>query len=153
MTASDYVVVVLQIADHTVQYNNDDKSINLSESMSLNGLIDRFEINDENTCASETSVQDSQESEIEPNDLHHEGKQYCNSTEERLKLNILRLLMNLKRNNATETCIDTCSRDLVGVLEEYKEVQVNSLSVSLYLMGILITDKHVFPQHSEGNRN
>ncbi|CAF4949757.1 unnamed protein product, partial [Rotaria sp. Silwood1] len=56
------------------------------------------------------------------NDLNHENKEQLNNAEERLRLNILRLIINLKSNNATETCIDICSKDLLDVLSEYKEV-------------------------------
>ncbi|CAF3851961.1 unnamed protein product [Rotaria sp. Silwood1] len=56
------------------------------------------------------------------NDLNHENKEQLNNVEERLRLNILRLIINLKSNNATETCIDICSKDLLDVLSEYKEV-------------------------------
>ncbi|CAF4339308.1 unnamed protein product, partial [Rotaria magnacalcarata] len=56
------------------------------------------------------------------NDLNHENKERLSNTEERLKINILRLLINLKSNNATETCIDICSKDVINILNEYKDV-------------------------------
>ena len=59
------------------------------------------------------------------NDLNHENKTILHDTEKRLRLNVLRLLINLKSNNATETCIETCSKDLLNVLMEYKDVNVS----------------------------
>ncbi|CAF3020734.1 unnamed protein product, partial [Rotaria sp. Silwood2] len=56
------------------------------------------------------------------NDLSHGNIQMLSKIEERLRLNILRLLINLKNNNATETCIEICSRDLINVLNEYKDL-------------------------------
>ncbi|CAF1671014.1 unnamed protein product [Rotaria magnacalcarata] len=56
------------------------------------------------------------------NDLNHENKERLSNTEERLKINILRLLINLKSNNVTETCIDICSKDVINILNEYKDV-------------------------------
>ncbi|CAF4493072.1 unnamed protein product [Rotaria sp. Silwood2] len=56
------------------------------------------------------------------NDLSHGNIRMLSKIEERLRLNILRLLINLKNNNATETCIEICSRDLINVLNEYKDL-------------------------------
>ncbi|CAF1152703.1 unnamed protein product [Rotaria sordida] len=56
------------------------------------------------------------------NDLSHGNIQMLSKSEERLRLNILRLLINLKNNNATETCIGICSRDLINLLNEYKDL-------------------------------
>lgn len=66
------------------------------------------------------------------NDLSHVNQQMLNSGEERLKLNVLRLLINLKNNNATETCVETCSRDLINVLNEYKDLDVSYTFIYLH---------------------
>ncbi|CAF4904080.1 unnamed protein product [Rotaria sp. Silwood1] len=65
------------------------------------------------------------------NDLSHGNIQMLSKIEERLRLNILRLLINLKNNNATETCIEICSRDLINVLNEYKDLDKPEVYESL----------------------
>ena len=67
------------------------------------------------------------------NDLSHGTLQMFHKTEERLRLNVLRLLINLKSNNATETCIDACSKDLINVLNEYKDLDVSFFS-QIYIL-------------------
>ncbi|CAF5118969.1 unnamed protein product, partial [Rotaria sp. Silwood1] len=66
------------------------------------------------------------------NDLSHGNIQMLSKIEERLRLNILRLLINLKNNNATETCIEICSRDLINVLNEYKDLDVSCVIINLH---------------------
>lgn len=61
------------------------------------------------------------------NDLHDRSTIELKNAEERLQLNILRFLINLKNNDATETCIDICAKDLINVLREYKELDVGFL--------------------------
>jgi hypothetical protein len=62
---------------------------------------------------------------VEPNDLHHLCRDTPHEAADRLKMNITRLLINLKANNATETCIDICARDLLDIGQEFKNVDVS----------------------------
>lgn len=71
------------------------------------------------------------------NDLSHGNKQMLNNSEERLRLNILRLLINLKNNNATKTCIEVCSRDIINVLHEYKDLDVSCIFINLHAITII----------------
>ncbi|CAF4508447.1 unnamed protein product [Rotaria sp. Silwood2] len=82
------------------------------------------------------------------NDLSHGNIRMLSKIEERLRLNILRLLINLKNNNATETCIEICSRDLINVLNEYKDLDVSCVIINLHTSNdiyvFIYLDQHLF---------
>ncbi|CAF3734124.1 unnamed protein product [Rotaria socialis] len=121
-----YSRIVQQHAENdiTVIADNTDHSTVAEADVNLNVHV----VNDENDSSNDENYSISNNRSPIPeytNDLSHGSIQIFHKTEERLRLNVLRLLINLKSNNATEACIDVCSKDLINVLNEYKDLDTN----------------------------
>ncbi|CAF4372481.1 unnamed protein product [Rotaria magnacalcarata] len=106
-----YNRIVQQHAENDIPViaDNTDHSTVAGADVNLNAHV----VNAENDSSNDENYSISNNRSPIPeytNDLSHGSIQIFHKTEERLRLNVLRLLINLKSNNATEACIDSYRR-------------------------------------------
>ncbi|CAF1388129.1 unnamed protein product, partial [Rotaria sordida] len=116
-----------KISQEYTEYNDSTVATNTCHSIYEEADIDSngHTATDENIIFNHQDYATTNSSDPVPaytNDLSHGNIQMLSKSEERLRLNILRLLINLKNNNATKTCIGICSRDPINLLNEYKDL-------------------------------
>ncbi|CAF4029360.1 unnamed protein product, partial [Rotaria sordida] len=119
-----------KISQEYTEYNDSTVATNTCHSIYEEADIDSngHTATDENIIFNHQDYATTNSSDPVPaytNDLSHGNIQMLSKSEERLRLNILRLLINLKNNNATKTCIGICSRDPINLLNEYKDLDTN----------------------------